>query len=67
MKENGRHTVGSQGLGGVKLLECSYDFFAGEGFGELDIHLICNTFGNGIGDLLGTTRRDGSAYFFKVG
>ena len=39
MKENGRHTVGSRGLGKVELLESSCDFFAGEGFGELGIHL----------------------------
>ena len=39
MKENGRHTVGSRGLGRVELLESSCDFFAGEGFGELGIHL----------------------------
>ena len=56
MKENGRHTVGSRGLGKVELLESSCDFFAGEGFGELGIHLRYYSYRDGIGDLLDTTR-----------
>ena len=67
MKENGRHTVGSRGLGRVELLESSCDLFAGEGFGELGIHLRYYSCRDGIGDLLDTTRWDSSVDFLKVG